>query len=154
MAEPIYLTAAQFKAMAVAAPWLTDVATADIVSVAGSVSRFMDSFFRSKFVMPLTQWGDEVSQACADLVGFRLFVKNGAKPGTQGIELIRKAYEDAVSWLKLVGAGDATPDVTDSSYTPAQGADPEPQVITGTQRGWSSRGQFGPSGPWGGFQGD
>jgi hypothetical protein len=80
-------------------------------------------------------------------------VGRGYNPEAGGDPGIRDRYKDAIDWLKLVSAGKAVPDVTDSSVGAAEGRPgSRPTVISSSQRGFSSRGD--PNGRTGPFQSD
>lgn len=132
---------------------LTGVTTQQKTDAIDAASRLIDSFLRAQFTLPLTQVGSEVKRACVNIAVYYVLVGRGYNPEAGADPGIRQRYEDAVSWLKMVSAGKAVPDVTDSSEGATEGRPgSRPTVISSSQRGFSSRGD--PNGRTGPFQSD
>lgn len=116
-------------------------------------SGIIDSYLRSQFVLPLVQVGSDIKRACIDISIYFVMVGRGYNPDAGSDPGIRQRYEDRVAWLKLVGQGTVTPDITDSSSSASEGTpSARPIVISSSQRGFSSRGD--PRGKTSPFQGD
>jgi phage gp36-like protein len=106
-----------------------------------SASRIIDSFLRAQFTLPLVQVGGDVKRACIHIATYYVMVGRGYNPEAGGDPGIRDRYKDAMDWLKLVSAGKAVPDVTDSSPDAAEGRPgSRPTVISSASRGYNTRG--------------
>jgi phage gp36-like protein len=116
-------------------------------------SRLIDSFLRAQFTLPLTQVGGDVKRAAINIAIYYVMVGRGYNPDAGADPGIRQRYDDEIAWLKMVSAGKAIPDITDSSEGSAEGRPgAQPQVYSSSQRGYSSRGD--PNGKRFPFQGD
>ncbi len=131
---------------------MTGVPTGTKTDNIESASRLIDSFLRAQFTLPLTQVGGDIKRCCIHIATYYVMVGRGYNPEVGGDPGIRERYKDALDWLKMVSAGKAVPDVTDSSPAAAEGRPgSRPVVISSSQRGFSARGN--PNGRWP-FQGD
>lgn len=127
-------------------PAAMDVAIADASAEA-------DGYLRSQFTLPLLAVNDPaLRRHVANMAIYQLMVARGYNPEAEG-DGLRQRYTDAIAWLKGVGAGSITPNVTDSAGGSSSGvsAGAAPVVISSPQRGFSSRGD--PNGRTGPFQG-
>jgi phage gp36-like protein len=132
---------------------LAGVPTQTKTDAIADASRVIDSFLRAQFTLPLVQVGGDVKRNCIHIAVYYSLTSRGYNPEAGSDPGIRQRYEDAVAWLKLVSAGKAVPDVTDSSPAAAEGRPgARPTVISSSQRGFSSRGD--PNGRRFPFQGD
>lgn len=132
---------------------MTGVPTPTKTAAIDSASRLIDSFLRAQFTLPLVQVGADVKQTCVHIAVYYVMVGRGYNPEAGADPGIRQRYEDALAWLKLVSAGKAVPDITDSSPAAAEGRPgARPTVISSSQRGFSVRGN--PNGRSGPFQSD
>lgn len=153
MAQPLYLTVDELPAYSYN-PNATNSFSLDAKRAAiRSASATIDSYLRSKYELPLVQFGEDIKQACAAIAAYRLLVQRGFNPQAPGDANARQVYDDSIAWLNAIASNTGpTPDVTDSSSGATEGGQDSPIVITGTQRGWSTRGVY-PK-PAGDFEGD
>lgn len=132
---------------------IAGVTTPNKTEAIEDASRLIDSFLRAQFTLPLTQVGGDVKRACINIAVYYVLVGRGYNPDAGEDPGIRQRYDDAIGWLKMVSAGKAVPDITDSTPGAAEGVPgSRPTVISSSQRGFSSRGD--PSGKTSPFQGD
>lgn len=141
MAAPQYADLADLLNLAVTSPVFSTFTDAEKNAELLAASRFADSYFRAKFTLPMTSWGDDVKQAVCDIAAYRMYRKRGYNPGAPGDAGIRQGYDDAVEWLKDVAGGDVSPDVIDSSSGAIEGTPTkEAQVLSSSSRGFTTRG--------------
>lgn len=98
------------------------------------------------------------------IAAYMLMTDIGYSPQPGQPDILRDRYEDAVRWLEKVAAGSlGMGEVVDSTPPDAPAASTGPLVISGTSRGYSSRGMGSERGPLilfdlprtrGGFEGD
>lgn len=119
-------------------------------------SGIADASLQSRYILPLTQWGNELVRAVAVIAAYDILTSRGYSPQSPD-DHIRERYLDALAWLKEVGNGNDTPSyVLDSSIggtgatppTPADGSvavstEGGLQLQTSNVRGWTSRGSTG-----------
>lgn len=79
-------------------------------------SRFMDSFFRVAYQLPLLQWGSEVTRACCHIAAPDVIDVLGSAPGgaDERYDLRSKA---AQQWLDKVAMKRAFPELTEGSIS-------------------------------------
>lgn len=140
MPAPVYCTVEDVGRFGIKAEALESFSAEDeIAPAAEAASRTIDTYLRDRFTLPLTAWGSEITQAAAIIAAFNLVSTEGFKPNENpedSIVLIR--YEKTLAWLKMVGQGLATPDVTG---TPTPEDVPPPnvgRVISNVQRGYQT----------------
>lgn len=93
-------------------------------------SRFVDSFLRTRYVLPLAAWGDEIAEATCHLVAIGVIGVLGKNPNGTDEWLFDRAKQTC-DWLKDVAAKRAHPDVTEGGPE-VDGA----VVLEGVDRGW------------------
>lgn len=99
-----------------------------------SASELADSYFRSRYLLPFTKWGNDVRRVVAVLATYDLLVVRGYNPASGADINLRLRYDDALAWLRQVSRQEAHPDVT-PSMAQAAGYD-DPHVSTHALRGW------------------
>ncbi len=109
-----------------------------------------DSYLGNQYKLPLTAWGEDLKAAVCKIAVYEFLSVRGLspEPGSPDGNILKRA-EQARVWLRDVGAGKATPtEIADS--TPNVPGTPgfEPEVISSSQRGWSSRGTGRNPGPF------
>lgn len=111
-----YVTAQELTRLGIARAALTGVQTSDLQFALEAASRVADSYLTTKFVLPLTAWGDDLKQKVADIAAYNVMKVRGFDPQKGDAETLRDSFEDAMSWLKDVATGKARPTgVVDSS---------------------------------------
>lgn len=96
-----------------------------------AASEEADSYFRSRFTVPLGGYGQDVKQAVCEIAVFRLMTKKGYT-AQGGDKTLVDGYTRAVAWLTKVSKGVVTPDGTDSSTPSGIVA----QIFSSDERGW------------------
>lgn len=126
-------------------------------------SGIVDASLQSRYILPLTQWGNDLVRATAVIAAYDILTSRGYSPQSPD-DHIRERYLDALAWLKEVGNGNDTPSyVIDSSVNgsiPPTSTANDDSVITTTEgglqmvttnvRGWTSRGTNCGNGSWDG----
>jgi phage gp36-like protein len=120
-------------------------------SLAGS-SAIIDSALRSRYKLPFTRVGLDVTRCCCILSVYDLMVVRGYNPSAGPDDNLLLRCEAERKWLTQCAAGVMTPDVSDSSGDVLQVLGTRAKVTTSSSRGWSARSN-GNRGP-GYFQGD
>ena len=121
-------------------------------------SEEMDSYFRGRYALPLSQWGTDVRRHTAYIAIYLLMAGRGYAPKAGADTLILQNYYKVVGYPDRPGSGWAVgvqrqsihPDVTPAQPQPGDVIHDIPQVITSPQRGWTS-GPFGGTPRVGGF---
>lgn len=163
-----YATEADFEEHGVGPTLLEDPTITETMVTANllAASRVMDGYFSDgdgfPFTLPLLAIGDEVRMYCSWIAAYLLVSSAGYAPENGADLVYRQRYEDALKWLTKVAAGDVTLNGTEGTTpVPADVATAarRPVVISGTSRGFSSRGDgdlavFDLTRPRGGFVGD
>jgi phage gp36-like protein len=118
-----------------------------------AASRFIDSYLRTKFTLPLLAVGQDLARACAIIAVWDIiYGSRGAQPGEGEKPILQVRYDQIIKWLEMIAQGTVTPEVTDSTPGATPGVLPSgARVISSTMRGWSSRGTGRTRGP---FEGD
>lgn len=111
----------------------------------------MDTYFRSRYVLPFQSIDVSLTECNAVLAVYRLMVIRGYNPAAGADENIRLSYEDKMAWLRQVAAGNAAPGVLDSSSAPQADNGSRATLVSSSSRGFSSRGNQRHGG---GFVGD
>ena len=75
----------------------------------------VDSYLSSKFKLPITSWGKDLTQAVAVLAAYELICLRGFDPESQGDVIFKQRAEREVTWLESIRDGDVVPTVVDSS---------------------------------------
>ena len=139
---------------------LVNVSQAAQHAALDAASALCDSYLRGQFTLPLLTWGYELTRATAIIAAYDLITTRGYNPGTilsaNVDHSVRDRYLDVLAWLDKVRESRLTPsNITDSSTTgSSSGSDGSVNVdvsadlqwVTGSPRGWTSRGSNG--GPW------
>jgi phage gp36-like protein len=75
----------------------------------------MDGYFGARYVLPLTDWGQDVKLMCARLAIYILIASRGFNASSPGDDQLVIAHDMAERWLKRIADGSLAPRVTDSS---------------------------------------
>lgn len=139
----------------------TDMVTTNLVAASRTADGYLSDADGFPYTLPLLQVGLDLKMRVCWIAAWTLLSSVGYSPEAGQDNLYRQRYEDAIKWLEGVRDGDIT-SVDTIGTTPPTG-DPataarRPVVISGTSRGFSSRGDsaavFDLNGPRGGFVGD
>jgi len=92
---------------------------------------FADGYLNSRFRLPLTTFGGDLTDCVAAIATYKLMMKRGMAPTSGDNTELYNRYKDAVSWLKDVVAGKVTPtNVADSGAGEAD-TDPSGEASEG-----------------------
>jgi phage gp36-like protein len=124
-----------------------------------AASGVADASLQSRYIMPLTQWGQDLVRCVCIIAAYDLLTAKGYNPATGADENIRERYLDQLAWLKEVGKGNDTPSyIVDSSTNHAGAVNSSTaadgsvvtttegglQMVTSSVRGWTDRGAPSP----------
>lgn len=108
-------------------------------------SRYVDTFLRGRYSLPLIAWGVEITEATCKVAAYNLMNVRGYNPASGADANLQLRYQETVNWLRLIQKQQAHPDVTPQpDNTPNYN---QPTVIsssvvdlatgaTATNRGW------------------
>lgn len=97
-------------------------------------SSLIDSYLASRYTLPLSDWGGDITRAACVITAYDLLSGLGFSPMAGADENLRRRYEDVIAWLKGIAAGsvtpvgivDATPDTTENGAA----------IYSYAKRGW------------------
>lgn len=110
-----YIDEEYFASVSLPSDALTDLEEGDVENAIEAASRTVDSYLRKRFSLPLVSWGNDVSQAVADLAQYNLLSRRGFRPNSGNDEIVVRRRDDAVKWLENVARGLVEPDIVDST---------------------------------------
>lgn len=120
-----------------------------------AASAIADSYLQSRYSLPLTTWGRDLTRIICTIAAYDLLTSRGFGMTQGSDENIRKRYMDALTWLDEVSKGTTTPSqLHDSSTSTSSGPSTSTgvdgsintatqggfQMITSAVRGWTPRG--------------
>ncbi len=128
-----YATPSELASLSLPADALADITTQDQQTAIDAASDEADSYFRSRYTLPLTGTIPEaLKQAVCDIAAYRLMKRRGFDPDQD--PSVRQGFTDALGWLDDVGNSRITPTITDSSGSVTMPV--APRVTTSPKRGW------------------
>ena len=104
-----YATVEDLKTYGLPAKAITGVSVFDIEAILEAASGVVDSYIGSRFTLPVTVWGVDITKCTAEIAAYMLMKRRGFTPGSSDAEQLRIAYDDSIAWLKDVAKGLATP---------------------------------------------
>jgi phage gp36-like protein len=110
-----YCTSAELSQYGIRSEALRGFTDSELQAAIGAASDVIDSYLRSRFLLPLTAWGSGIRRLCAKIAVYDLMVVRGFNASRAGDEQIQAQYDDAMQALRDFSNEKATPDVTDSS---------------------------------------
>lgn len=146
MAQAQYCTSADLTSYGIRAEALRGIDANELQRVIVASSTEIDGYLRSRYKLPLTRWGSDLSAICAKMSVYTLMMTRGFNSARPNDELIRTNYEDALSKLRAIQAQEYHPDLADStSVTDGEsGIGARPSVISCASRGYlNDRGDSG-----------
>jgi phage gp36-like protein len=139
----------------------TDMVTTNLVAASRMADGYLSDGDGYPYTLPLIQVGLDLKMRVAWIAAWTLLSSVGFAPENGADNVYRQRYEDALKWLEGLRDGDITSvDTIGTTPGPADVAAQarRPTVISGSSRGFSSRGESGAifdlNGPRGGFVGD
>jgi phage gp36-like protein len=130
-----YATRTDLTSLGLPSAALTNVSTTAQDAALLSASARADSYLKARFTLPLTAWGQDLTEAVCHIAAWTILSARGFNPDQGADTAIRTRYEDAIRWLERIADDRATPTVTDSS-TSVGGGGTAPRVYSSTARGW------------------
>jgi phage gp36-like protein len=117
-----YATPSDLYRLALRAPALNGISSADQNQALEAASRVADSYLQARYQLPLAAWDYDLRRAVAIIAAYDLLSGRGFAPEGSD-EHVRLRYEDAIRWLRDVSLGVVTPVgiVDASSATPDEG---------------------------------
>lgn len=73
-----------------------------------AASKTADSYLRARYATPLTTYGTDLTRAVCQIAAWDLLSVRGYDPARGGDEAVRLRAEDAMRWLRDLGAGKAS----------------------------------------------
>jgi phage gp36-like protein len=99
-----------------------------------SASSTMDAYFRGRYPLPFTSWGEDVKMRAAHIATWLLLASRGFDPEAGYDSQIDSRYQEAIRWCEHVQRQAVHPDVTyDAPASPKYNL---PAVLTHCKRGW------------------
>jgi phage gp36-like protein len=142
----VYATQTDLEAVGINPSAIANIDPADIAEALAAASARVDSYLRSQYVLPLTNFGKDIVEATCKIAAYELMAGRGFNPAAGSDSNLRVRYEDMVGspgksgWLEQVAKGLVSPDVTDSSPMPQEGRPGFlPIPVTASSRGWTQR---------------
>jgi phage gp36-like protein len=132
---------------------LANVPTAAQDEAIQAASAIADSYLQGQYVLPLSQWGYDLTRAVCCIAAWDCLTARGYSPQSQGDQNVYKRFEDALKWLDEVSKGMQTPSNILDASTPAANPDGGQvtqvdggSVVSTQVRGWTDRGVGSPVG--------
>lgn len=148
-----YCTTAQLTQFGIRAEALRTIDPSDLQAAIMAASKTIDGYLRSRFKLPLTAWGEDITLICARLAVYQLVVVRGFNAARAGDDQIEKQYDVSMATLKDIPRGAYSPDVTDASANAGPGVSAPAgsvQVLSDGSRGFFNDDRISRGGP---FQG-
>ena len=133
-----YCTVQEVSRYGVNGAALTGIPTAAIEDTILAVSEEADSAFRSRYNLPLLDWGTDVRSNVARIVAYELLVVRGFNPELGADTNLQLRSDQARAWFRAVARQEMQANVTQSP--PAARYD-EPRILTQPKR-WASKQVF------------
>ena len=112
---------------------LAGIPSQDITDVCLAVSEEADAAFRSRYNLPLLDWGTDVRSQLARIAAYELLVVRGFNPELAADQNLLARADAARAWLRGVARQEMQPNVTASP--PQVPAYDEPRITT-SRRIW------------------
>jgi phage gp36-like protein len=130
-----------------------------------AASREADGYIGSQYALPLEAIGVDLRKFVSWIAAFNIMSAIGYSPEAGQDNLFERNYDRAIKWLKEVRGGLVAPSGMQgaagapTTTTGGQAAAAGPMVVSGSSRGFSTRGEtagviFDLAGGPGGFRGD
>ena len=116
-----YASPTDFQQIGVLPALAQSLTAAQIVQALQTASVIMDGYLGQQFNLPLVEWDFSLTQYCCWIARFTLLGARGYNPLNPQEASYYDTYKLAMTWLKDVSNGRATPQVTDSSPNAAPG---------------------------------
>lgn len=159
LAGTVYATTTDLGNLGLIGGVLASVPAGAQTAALQAASAIADSYLQGQYILPITQWGYDLTRVVCVLAAWDILTAKGYNPAAGPDQNIRQRYEDALKWLDEVSKGIQSPiNVIDSSTAPSASDGSDVSVIDGGSlvttdvRGWTDRGSGTPpasTDPWG-----
>ncbi len=106
----IYASQAQLVKVAITQALLDGIDSDAVDYALQTASELVDSYLGTRFDLPLTSYGNDIILATCRIAAYLVLSgPRGFNPGAQDAEAFLLSHDRAVSWLKDVASGKATP---------------------------------------------
>jgi phage gp36-like protein len=112
-----YVTADEMHQLTVAGERFASVSIPLQDVMLESVSRFADSYLRSRTAVPVAAPGADLKLAVAHIAAWRILSRRGMNPADKGAEALKELHDASIEWLKGVSESDVTPGGIDTGGT-------------------------------------
>jgi phage gp36-like protein len=129
----VYATRTNLQNLGLPATALTGVPTDAQDEALAAASAVADSNLRSRFTLPISSWGHDLTSAICHIAAWTILSSRGFNPDSKNDSAVRMRHDDAIRWLERVADGKATPTLIDSNPV---GVLRGPRVASKTPRGW------------------
>ena len=127
-----YATVSEFRLYGLPAQATVGVSDADLLSRIDSASAEADSYLRSRYTMPISSWGKDLSKAVCVIAAADIMAVRGYSPDGRD-ELIEQRASASRKWLRDVQDGKADPGLVDATPTTTIAG---PRLYCLDPRGW------------------
>jgi phage gp36-like protein len=103
-----YATSTDLYAIGVPSAALVDVTAGAITIALEAASRFVDSYFRRRYTVPIAIISGDIVRAVCIIAAYDLMVARGYSPDSVDVEL-RNRFLDIIKWLESITDGSLTP---------------------------------------------
>lgn len=132
-----YATTTDLARLGIAAAAIAAVSSTIQEAALEAASVVADGYLRSRYVVPLTAWGDDLTRNVVALAAWDILCNRGFDPNRGGDAAIESRAAEARSWLKDVSAGRVVLSGGNSTPTATRHARASgPRVTSDRTRGW------------------
>lgn len=132
-----YATTTDLARLGIAAAAIAAVSSTIQEAALDAASVVADGYLRSRYVVPLTAWGDDLTRNVVALAAWDILCNRGFDPNRGGDAAIEARAAEARSWLKDVSAGRVVLSGGNSTPTATRHARASgPRVTSDRTRGW------------------
>lgn len=134
-----YATTADLTSLGLPAKALAGIGTPAQEAALEAASRVVDSYVGSRYDLPLVSVGSDIKDAVCTIAAVNLMSVRGFAAGVEDAEVLMTRKKDAMTWLRDVAKGLATPSVIDTTDQTKPPTNPQRAPFTAaitTPRGW------------------
>lgn len=134
-----YATTGDLTTLGLPAKALAGIAVPAQEAALEAASRVVDSYIGSRYDLPLIGVGSDIKEAVCAIAAVNLMSVRGFAAGVEDAEALMTRKKDAMTWLRDVAKGLATPSVIDTTDQSKPPVDPQRAPFTKTittPRGW------------------
>lgn len=126
----VYATRTDLTTLCISDALLSGLTDDQITAALTSASTTVDSYIGTRFDLPLTDFGQDIVLATCRIAAYLVLQgPRGFNPGASNADSFLTNHNMAVSWLKDVAAGRATPSFPDTKDATDFNPDQQPFVL-------------------------